>query len=119
MKTISTNSLEALAESPYSPDDREASSEATDTKSSLSLADAEALSGILVSLVLFAIYCLAGGVLVIVVAGCVLIIGSGLGIIWHQHFPYRICSVLNSAAAKSRTQSEEKIFLEPAFSGCY
>lgn len=87
--------------------------------SSLTLAGAQALSGILISLVLLAIYCLAGGMLVIVVAGCVLIIGSGLGIIWHQHFPYRMCSVINSAAAESRAQSEEKIFLEPAFIGCY
>jgi len=88
-------------------------------------------SGILLSLVLLGIYSLAGGVMVIVIAACVLVVGLGAGIIWKRHFPYQISSIANPIPAidksyqetNARThwmkQNDRRIFFDTALDGCY
>ena len=88
-------------------------------------------SGILLSLVLLGIYTLAGGVVVIVIAACVLIVGLGVGIIWKRHFPYQISSIAKPIPAidnpyqwtKVEThwikQNDRRIFFDAALDGSY
>jgi hypothetical protein len=68
-----------------------------------SFPDANLSSGILLSLVLLGIYSLTGGVVVFVIAACVLIVGFGVGIIWKRHFPYQIGSVTEPIPAINKS----------------
>jgi hypothetical protein len=52
-------------------------------------------SGILLFVVLLTIFCLTGGVLPLITIVCVLVLGSALGVILKQYFPYRVLSCLS------------------------
>ena len=93
--------------------------------------DANLSSGILLSLVLLGIYTLAGGVMVIVIAACVLIVGLGIGVFWKHHFPYQISSITKPIPAIDKPyqwtnvkthwikQNDRRIFFDTALDGCY
>lgn len=131
MKPNAINSLELLDLSRAAQNCDAVPDESKDIENCPSFPDANLSSGILLSLVLLGIYGLAGGVVVLLIAACVLIVGLGLGIIWKRHFPYRIGSITKPVPAVNRSyqwtnvkthwlkQNDGRIFFDTALGGCY
>lgn len=123
MKPISTNSVASPDEPRDTRDCRVLRDQSSDNENCATFPDAHLASGLLLTLVLFAIYCVsAGGVFVIVIAACVVIVGLGLGSIWKRYFPYQVCG-LNNHATNLETRwskgNDKKIFFDAPLIGCY
>jgi len=129
MKPNAINSLELLDQSRAAQNCDTVPDESKDIENCPSFPDMNLSGGILLSLVLLGIYSLAGGVVVLVIAACVVIIGLGLGIIWKRYFPYQINSITKPAIDKSyqwtnvnthwMKQNDRRIFFDTALDGCY
>jgi len=131
MKPNAINSLELLDQSRAAQNFDAVPDESKDIENCPRFPDANLSSGILLSLVLLGIYSLAGGVVVLVIAACVLIVGLGLGIIWKRHFPYQISSITKPIPAISKSyqltnvkthwmkQNDGRIFFDAPLGGCY
>lgn len=126
----STNCIEFLKGSCDTQNCSEHPDTAKETDHGPMWLDTDLAAVILLSMVLLAIYAFAGGIVVVVIAACVLIIGFGFGIIWNRLFPYQVYSITkiqpidNSSEWTSpkthwMTQNNQRIFFDTALGGCY
>lgn len=125
------NSFESLDELRDNRCGCESLDESKDIENCPKFPDAHLSSGILLTMLLVAIYSFIGGVSVIVIAACIVIVGLGLGLLWKHHFPYRVYSITTVPLSSSKsyqwtnakthwiTQNDRRIFFDTALNGYY
>lgn len=131
MTSTTINSFELFCESRDTRNACESRDDSKDIENCPEFPDAHLSSGLLLVMLLLTIFGLAGGVWVVLIAACVLIVGLSLGIIWKLHFPLQVDSIINLSPSINRSnrwsnakthwlkQNDRKIFFDGALDGYY